>query len=231
MPVFDTPITTNDDALDRVLGQSLPVLLYLYDAPNSNLDAAFKRVAKDHSGEILVAKVDVNASPQVYARFKSPALPALFTLDDGVVESQAAQILPDDVDAHADFLVGQGPLPQSTAREANAREQAGALPVHISDASFANDVLQSDVPVLVDFWAPWCGPCHMIAPVLDQVAEQYAGQVKIAKLNVDQNPMAARQFGAMSIPLLVLFKGGQPVGRLVGAHPKPNIENLIRQAL
>ena len=100
-----------------------------------------------------------------------------------------------------------------------------------AEVQFARDVLQSDVPVLVDFWAPWCGPCHMVAPVLDRLAERYAGRIRVAKLNVDENPSAARQYQASSIPLLVLFKGGQPVGRLVGAHPEPNIERLIQQAL
>jgi thioredoxin 1 len=103
--------------------------------------------------------------------------------------------------------------------------------VPVTDATFQTEVLQADLPVLVDFWAPWCGPCHMVAPVLDRLAERYAGRVRIAKLNVDENPMMARQYGASSIPLLVLFKGGQPVGRLVGAHPEPNIERLIQQAL
>ena len=101
----------------------------------------------------------------------------------------------------------------------------------MTDQSFPSDVLQSDVPVLVDFWAPWCGPCHMVAPTLERLAAQYAGQIRITKLNVDQNPMTAQQYQAMSIPMLLMFKDGRQVGKLVGAHPQPNIEQLIRQAL
>lgn len=231
MPIFDTPITTGDNAIDRILGQELPVLLYLYDKPNPGLEDAFKRVAKENAGDLLVVKVDASANPQVHARFDRPALPALFTLDDGEVESSASHILPEDVDAHADFLMGMGPMPQSTAAETHAKSQKGALPVQITDASFKHDVLESDVPVLVDFWAPWCGPCHMVAPVLERLAEQYAGKIKIAKLNVDNNPSMARQFQAMSIPMLLMFKNGQQVGKLVGAHPQGNIEQMIRQAL
>ncbi|MEQ8674034.1 MAG: thioredoxin [Aggregatilineales bacterium] len=231
MPIFDTPINTDDNAIERILGQGLPVLLYLFDKQNPNLEEAFKRVAKENAGNMLVVKVDASANPNVHARFNRPALPALLTLDEGEVESSASHILPEDVDAHADFLMGMGPLPQTTTAETNARAQKGALPVHISDASFQQDVLNSDVPVLVDFWAPWCGPCHMVAPVLDRLAEQYAGKIKITKLNVDNNPSMARHYQAMSIPMMLMFKNGQQVGKLVGAHPQGNIEQMIRQAL
>ncbi len=231
MPVFDTPITTDDNSVKKVLGQKLPVVLYLYDQPNVQLDAAFNRVAKDHAGEILVTRVDANSNPQTYADYGRPPLPALLTLEAGEIESSAGKILPADVDEHVDFLLGMGPKPLETAAQSAARAASGATPVPVSDGSFATDVLQSEVPVLVDFWAPWCGPCHMVAPTLERLAQQYAGQIKIAKLNVDENPMSAQRYQAMSIPMLLLFKGGQPVGKLVGAHPQPNIEQLIKQAL
>ncbi|NDJ59961.1 MAG: thioredoxin [Chloroflexi bacterium] len=231
MAVFDTPITTDGQNLEKVLRQHLPVVLYLYSDANKALDAAFNRAAKANAGEILVARVDVNANPQVHERYGQPALPALLTLDGGDVESRAGAIQPADVDAHVDFLLGQGPLPTETVAESAARASSGAAPVHVRDTSFAVDVLRSEVPVLVDFWAPWCGPCHMVAPILDRLAQQYAGQIKIAKLNVDENPQMAYQYQAMSIPMLMMFKNGQPVDRLVGAHPQGNIEQMIRRAL
>ncbi|HLV34118.1 MAG TPA: thioredoxin [Spirillospora sp.] len=231
MPVFDTPITTDDNNLKKVLGQKLPVVLYLYDRPNPALDEAFSRVAREHAGEILVTRVDVTRNPQTHARYNRPQLPALLTLDEGEIESRAENIRPADVDAHVDFLLGLGPKPLETAAQAESRAASGAAPIPVTDASFEQDVLQSSVPVLVDFWAPWCGPCHMIAPVLDRLAQQYAGRIKIAKLNVDENLMTARRYQAMSIPMLLLFKDGQPVGKLVGAHPQPKIEQLIRQVL
>lgn len=231
MPVFDTPITTDDNSLKKVLGQSLPVLLYLYDRPDPTLDSALNRVARENAGAMLVARVDVTGSAQTHADYGRPALPALLTLDEGAVESRASAIRPQDVDEHVDFLLGNGPKSLETAAEAEARTASGGVPVAVSDSSFQADVLQSDVPVLVDFWAAWCGPCHMVAPTLERLAADYAGQIKVAKLNVDHNPATAQQYQAMSIPMLLMFKGGQPVGKLVGAHQQPSIEQLIRQAL
>jgi thioredoxin 1 len=93
-------------------------------------------------------------------------------------------------------------------------------PMEVCDASFADDVLASDKPVLVDFWATWCGPCRMVAPVLEEVASDKAGQLTVAKLDVDANPETARTFQVVSIPTLILFKDGQPVKRIVGATGK-----------
>ena len=231
MPVFDTPITIDDNSVQKVLGQKLPVVLYFYNQPNAALDAAFNRAAKDHAGEILVTRIDVKSNPRTYADYGRPALPALLTLEAGEIESRAGNIQPADVDEHVDFLLGLGPKPLETTAQANARAASGAAPFPVTDGSFAAEVLESSVPVLVDFWAPWCGPCHMVAPTLERLAQQYAGQIRIAKLNVDENPMMAQRYQAMSIPMLLLFKGGQPVGKLVGAHPQPNIEQLIRQGL
>jgi thioredoxin 1 len=92
--------------------------------------------------------------------------------------------------------------------------------VVVSDASFSQDVLSSSTPVLVDFWATWCGPCRMVAPVLEEIATEKAGQLTVAKLDVDANPDTARDFQVVSIPTMILFKDGQPVKRIVGAKGK-----------
>ena len=231
MPVFDSPITTDDHSVERVIGQKLPVMIYLFDAPNKPVEDALNAAARENAGDLLITRINARENPATYARFGQPALPALVTLDEGIVESKAVLIRPDDVDAHVDFLLGQGPKPLETAAEAESKSQRGAAPQPTSDARFAQDVLQSSLPVLVDFWAPWCGPCRTIAPSLDRLAERYAGRVRIAKLNVDENPRMAREYQANSIPLLVLFKNGKAIGRLLGAHPEPNIERFLQQGL
>jgi thioredoxin 1 len=103
--------------------------------------------------------------------------------------------------------------------------------LQVSDGNFDSEVLQSSQPVLVDFWASWCGPCKAIAPVIDALAEQYAGQVRIAELNVDENPATPGKYGVRGIPTLILFKDGQIVDQLVGAVPRQQLENLLQKVL
>ncbi len=102
---------------------------------------------------------------------------------------------------------------------------------NVTDASFDSDVLKSAEPVLIDFWATWCAPCRAIAPVVEQLAGEYAGKVKVVKINIDDNPKVPTQYDVRSIPTLLMFKGGSVVGQLVGAVPRPKIEELIKKAL
>jgi thioredoxin 1 len=104
------------------------------------------------------------------------------------------------------------------------------MPSVITDASFATDVLQSKIPVLVDFWAPWCGPCRAMSPIIDELATEYEGKVTMAKMNIDENPEVPQQFGVMSIPTFILFKDGRPVKQMVGAKSKQDMKREIDAA-
>jgi thioredoxin 1 len=104
-------------------------------------------------------------------------------------------------------------------------------PFAVSDRTFDTEVLQSETPVLVDFWATWCGPCKMIAPVLEEIAGEKDGKLKIAKLDVDQNPDSAQKFGVMSIPTLLLFKDGREVSRIVGYRSKNQLVQQLEKAI
>ena len=99
----------------------------------------------------------------------------------------------------------------------------------VTDGSFETDVLKSDVPVLVDFWAEWCGPCRALAPKLEEVATQFNGKVKVVKLNIDENPEAPAKYGVKGIPTMILFKQGQNVDQIVGNHPVENITALLEK--
>jgi thioredoxin 1 len=103
--------------------------------------------------------------------------------------------------------------------------------VQFTDANFEQEVLKSEKPVLVDFWAPWCGPCRAVGPVVEDLAETYKGRVKVGKINIDDNPKTATTYGVMSIPTLILFNKGDIMDKLIGLSPKERLEGLIKKAL
>ncbi len=103
--------------------------------------------------------------------------------------------------------------------------------LEVSDSSFDSEVLQSDIPVLVDFWAPWCGPCKAITPLIEEISKDYTDKIKFVKFNVDNNPVTPGNFGIRAIPTLILFKGGEQLEQIVGMVGKPKIEEALNKSL
>jgi len=106
-----------------------------------------------------------------------------------------------------------------------------STPIHVSDAEFEEKVINSSTPVVVDFWAPWCGPCRMVAPILDELASEYGEKIVIAKVNTDENPQWATRFGVQGIPTMLFVKNGELFDRMVGAAPKPSIQQRVDNML
>jgi len=247
---FSTPIHTNEQSVDRVLSAGLPVLLVFWRAacrPCAQLAPVLDRIAQAYAGKLLVAKIDADDNPALSRRYNVTQLPALTLVRNEGVAAQAAGAVPEaQLRGWIDAVLGgaappamhgptaplnddtrpqAGPAPQPAS---NQRAAGGTTqPIALTDATFDQVVGQSPLPVLVDFWAPWCGPCRMVAPAVEQLAREYAGRAVVAKLNVDDHQRIAQRYGIASIPALYIFKRGQVVERLVGAQPA----TALRQAL
>ncbi len=238
MAKLDNLLTTDDQAFKHVLRQGSPVLVYFYDGNEKTdkpLENALQSVAKKNRDALLIAKVDIAANVQTHQRYGTPTAPALVTLTKGFlghkVKSTAAEIRPKDVRAHVDYLLDQGPDPCEAIEEETAMTPAkNSDTKEVTDRTFKRDVLKAKTPVLVDFWAPWCGPCVALAPYMEAIASEYKGRVRIAKLNVDHNPAAKMTFQVESIPTLIMFNNGEVIERRTGAN-KQTIRDMLEEAL
>ncbi|MDQ4076288.1 MAG: thioredoxin [Chloroflexota bacterium] len=230
MVVTDTPLTVNDQTFERWVLQSEQPVAVLFCTPKfakcQQIQPMWRQLAKEYGDRLRVVQVTVDENRKWARHYNVTALPATLWLRDGEVK-QRAEGLPDEVElrerAEALLANREPRLPEKPkAPDYNSADG----PVKLTDATFA-DALKVDRPVLVDFWAEWCGPCHMIAPAIEQLAKEMGDRALIAKLNIDENPRTAQQFNVMSIPTLLIFKNGRVADTIVGAQPGP----VIRQRL
>jgi thioredoxin 1 len=235
---FSTPIHTNEQSFERVLAAGLPLLLVWTRkdcAPCAALDPALNRLASAFEGRVLIAKINSDENPKLTAAYQITATPSLIFIRSGDVVGRASGALSSEqLQPALAALAAGAPLPMLPQGQhtplpgapAQASSGASAAPLKLTDTSF-EATIKGDKPVLVDFWAAWCGPCRMIAPAVETLAKEFAGRAVVAKLNIDENPRTAQRYNVMSIPTLLVFKGGKVVEQIVGVQPLP----ALRQAL
>jgi len=224
---IDSVITSSDLSFDSVLKPGLPIALLFHEGPLPGpLREAMEDIMRRWPNKVLAVRMPRLDTPATAARFGVQHYPTLVTALEGRVVTTQFSPGVSDLAAHAAFLMGEGPKPASgpsaQARVTTERPSRGAL--SIGEADFDLEVLGSDRPVLVDFWARWCGPCRTVAPTVEALAREQGDALKVVKVNVDESPGLAARFGAMSIPTMMVVVQGRVVDRWVGALP----ENALR---
>jgi thioredoxin 1 len=232
MARFDAPINANDASFQRVvLDAPLPVAAVFWtptEIPRKQLNTALNKIAEEYAGEVLVVKLDVDDAPQAQEEYKVDTLPQfLFFRHESLIARARGLPTAEMLRPWIEYLLERGPKPSVKASPKEEASAGGVRPFTVTDADFNRVVLKAKKPALVDFWAPWCGPCQMVAPVVKELAQEYAGRVLVAKLNVDENPDTAGRFGVKSIPTLILFRRGKEIDRVLGAQPA----HVLRQRL
>ncbi len=235
------PIVLTDATLEATLAGDRPVLILVSngDGLRGDFSAAFKKAA-DENETIIVAKIDPTTNPAAAARFDVDSKPVLIGWYAGQELARRSRPWGTDVPLAIEVLEAalreRQPVQSETVQTngvqpVNNTPIIDDQPVHVTDATFEAEVLNHDKPVVIDFWAEWCGPCRMVAPILDKLAKEFAGQVRIAKVNVDENPGLSQAFRVMSIPTIMLVKERTIVFSQPGALPEAAFRDLIQQLI
>lgn len=235
-------IILTDDNLDSTLNTDKPVLLLFTngDGLRGDFTTAFKKEATEND-DVVFAKLDPTKNPKAAERFEIGSKPVMIAWHCGEAVVRRSRPWGTDVPLALDMLRTRlaelEPAAGTPEAEANSQidnqEQSTVLdkPVNVTDETFESEVINSDIPVLVDFWAEWCGPCRMVAPILDKLAVEFAGQVKIAKVDVDANQGLSQAFQIRSIPNMMAVKSKTVVFNQPGALPEPALRDLIQQLI
>lgn len=234
-------VTLTDAELDAVLQGNRPVLLLIAaDDIRSDFNTAFKQASDQHPN-IIFARINPQENPQTAERFGVSSKAVLVGWANGEVITRRVRPWGTDVPLAIELLQAQPqptvpaqtppPAAAETSKQTQAKEQkiVDTQPVNVTDADFQAEVIDYHLPVVVDFWAEWCGPCRMVAPILDKLAGEYAGKLRIAKVDVDANPQLAQAFQVMSIPTIMMFKERNIVFNQPGALPEAAMRDLFDQ--
>jgi thioredoxin 1 len=230
----NAPVLSSTAELEEALQGQIPVLLYLWygEAIRTDVRQELDKATTEHGKRIRVLRVDVSSNPDLAARFEVGKHPLLIGYHNGEIVIRRNRPWNTDVQATVEELLKRAPaVPAAPAAPKQPAPAANNKPVKVTDATFEKEVINSPIPVLVDFWAEWCGPCKQIAPALEKLASEFAGKVRIAKVNVDENPGLSQVFQIKSIPLLMFVKGGKIVGQQAGALPEPVLRDVINQLI
>lgn len=226
-----TTIHTNRHSIERVLNAGPAVLLVFWNGdnrPTAEVEAILEAAASRAAGKLLIARVDAGEEADLARRFGVSQLPALVPVQKGSAMAVVAPFTGEMALAWVAHLAEGEPRPAAPQKpQPQAQEQSSpGEPLVLTDATFGRTTNEPG-PVLVDFWASWCGPCRMVAPSVERLAKEYAGRAIVAKLNVDENQATAQRYRVQGIPTLLIFKRGKVVDQIVGAQPY----DVLRQRL
>lgn len=237
----DAPITLTEANLDSVLNGEKPALILFTSGEGlrSDFKVAFDKAAQDDGGKIIYARADPHLHPALAQRFGVGEKPVLVAWYCGEEVARRQKPWGTDLPLAVEMLqkaaaASGNTLTEEEEEEAEPVNQPTTIlnkPVTVTDATFEQEVLNSDLPVLVDFWAAWCGPCRMVAPILEKLAGEFAGQIKIAKVDTDANPGLSQAFRIQSIPNLMIVKQRTMIFNQPGALPEAALRDLIQQAI
>jgi thioredoxin 1 len=226
----------NDTELESLLtGKGgLMILLSGEDGPRSDTRTEFDKIAGEMGRRIKFVKVDTRANPAAAERFEISRHPVIVTWANGEVVARRNRPWATDVRGLAEDLIKVLPVPDEVLPALDSDKKPGKFPnkpIKVTEVDFQKQVIEAALPVVVDFWAEWCGPCKKIAPVLEKLAGEYAGRLIVAKLNTDENRQISGYFRIESIPTLMFVKNRKVYDMVAGAYPEPSLRQLFDKFL